>query len=205
MADVGTQTGETPAVDEAALVLRVRKGDLPAFEELIRPYERRVYRGILRITRDPTEAADVYQETLLTAFEKFDGFRGDAAFGSWLHRIAVNCALMRHRARKRAPVVLEDDLPTFDWMGMHARPVSDWAESAEAPLRRAQLRAALDAALDALPEVDRAIVWLKDAEGESHEDIAAATGLTVSATRSRLHRARLFLRGRLAEFTGDGR
>lgn len=205
MADVDAQLGGTPAVHEAALVSRVRQGDLPAFEELIRPYESRVYRAILRITRDPTEAADVYQETLLTAFEKFDGFRGAAAFGSWLHRIAVNGALMRHRARKRAPVVLEDDLPKFDWMGMHARPVADWAESAEAPVRRAQLRAALDAALELLPETDRAIVWLKDAEGESHEEIAAATGLTVSATRSRLHRARLFLRTQLAQFTGDDR
>ncbi len=202
MADVGTRAGSTPVVDEAALVSRVRKGDLPAFEELIRPYESRVYRGILRITRDPTEAADVYQETLLTAFEKFDGFRGDAAFGSWLHRIAVNCALMRHRTKKRTPIVLEDDLPKFDWMGMHARPVFDWAESAEAPARRAELRAALEAALDALPEIDRAVVCLKDAEGESHEEIAAATGLTVSATRSRLHRARLFLRGQLAQFSG---
>ncbi|HWP67021.1 MAG TPA: sigma-70 family RNA polymerase sigma factor [Candidatus Limnocylindria bacterium] len=205
MADAGAHKGGPPPVQEAALVARVRQGELSAFEELIRPYERRVYRGILRITRDPTEAADVYQETLLAAFEKFDAFRGEAAFGSWLHRIAVNCALMRHRARKHAPVVLEEDLPKFDWRGMHARPVEDWAESAEAPARRAQLRAALDAALDALPEVDRAIVWLKDAEGESHENIAAATGLTVSATRSRLHRARLLLRARLEKFAGGDR
>lgn len=205
VADVGARTSGMPAVREAALVSRVRNGDLSAFEELIRPYEGRLYQGILRITRDPTEAADVYQETLLAAFEKFDAFRGDAAFGSWLHRIGVNFALMRHRARKRSPIVLEDDLPKFDWRGMHAQPVCDWEESLEAPLDRAQLRAALDSALGALPEVDRAIVWLKDAEGESHENIASATGLTVSATRSRLHRARVFLRERLAAFTGGER
>jgi len=194
-----------PSPEEAVLVARVRQGDLPAFEELIQPYERRVYRGILRITRDPTEAADVYQEALLAAFEKLDGFRGDAAFGSWLYRIAVNCAFMRRRAPAHTRVISEEDLPKFNWMGMHAQPVRDWAESAEAPVRRAELRAALQTALDTLPELDRAIVWLKDGEGQSHEDIAAATGLTVSATRSRLHRARLWLRAQLAPYGGDER
>jgi RNA polymerase sigma-70 factor (ECF subfamily) len=196
---------ETPAPGEAELVARVRQGDLGAFEELLRPYERRVYRSILRITRDPTEAADVYQEALLAAFEKLERFRGDAAFGSWLYRIATNCALMRRRAPEHTRMIAEADLPKFNWMGMHARPVRDWAESAEAPARRAELRAALEAALDGLPELDRAIVWLKDAEGQSHEDIAAATGLTVPATRSRLHRARLCLRAQLAQYVGAER
>jgi len=196
----------TASTEESALIERVRGGDLPAFEELIAPYERRVYRGVLRITRDPTEAADVYQEALLLAFERLDGFRREAAFGSWVYRIAVNCALMRRRAPERARVISEEDLPKFGWMGIHhAQPVRDWAESADAPVRRAELRAALGAALDALPEIDRAIVWLKDAEGESHEEIAAATGLTVPATRTRLHRARLALRARLAEYVGDER
>jgi RNA polymerase sigma-70 factor (ECF subfamily) len=90
-------------------------------------------------------------------------------------------------------------------MGMHARPIRDWAESAENPARRAELRAALEAALGGLPELDRAVVWLKDAEGQSHEDIAAATGLTVPATRSRLHRARLWLRSQLAQHVGADR
>lgn len=184
---------------------RVRAGDLSAFEALIRPYENRVYRAALRITRDPATAADVYQDALLAAFERLESFRGDAAFGSWLHRIAMNCALMRRRAPAHTRVVPEDDLPRFSWMGMHAQPVRDWAESAEAPAERAELRRALAAALDALPEVDRAIVWLKDAEGLAHEDIAAATGLSVSATRSRLHRARLALRTQLSRHAGGER
>ncbi|MCC7194668.1 MAG: sigma-70 family RNA polymerase sigma factor [Gemmatimonadaceae bacterium] len=194
-----------PPAEEAALVARVRAGDLSAFEALIRPYENRIYRAILRITRDPASAADVYQDALLTAFEKLASFRGDAAFGSWLQRIAMNGALMRRRAPAHHRVVSEDDLPRFNWMGMHARPVRDWAESAEAPAARAELRVALAAALDALPETDRAIVWLKDAEGLPHEDIAAATGLSVSATRSRLHRARLSLRAHLSRHAGGER
>jgi RNA polymerase sigma-70 factor (ECF subfamily) len=203
--EAGTHTGERPRDEEAALVSRVRQGDLAAFEELIRPYEGRVYGAILRVTHDRTEAADVYQDALLSAFEKLDGFRGDAAFGSWLHRIAVNYALMRLRAPAHTRVVSEEDLPRFNWMGMHARPVRNWAESAEAPAHRTELRAALRTALAALPELDRAIVWLKEAEGESHEEIAAATGLTVPATRTRLHRARLALRAKLAQYVGEER
>lgn len=193
----------TAGRDEAVLVAKVRDGDSAAFEDLIRPYEGRIYRLVLRITRNPDDAADAYQEALVAAFEKLDGFRGNAAFGTWLHRIAVNCALMRRRAVSRNPVTLEEDLPHFNWMGMHARPVRDWTESAEAPAQRAELRAALARALDGLPDVDRAIVWMKDAEGLSHEEIAEATGMTVVAARTRLHRARLWLRAKLQAHAGD--
>lgn len=205
MANPGAPQAGGSARDEAALVSRVKRGDMPAFETLIRPYESRLYRAILRITRDPTEAADVYQDTLLAAYEKLARFRGDAAFGSWLYRIGVNFALMRYRARKRMPIDFENELPRFTWSGMHARGVRDWADAADVPLRRAELRKALEAALDALPALERAIVWMKDVDGEDHETIAAATGLTVPATRSRLHRARLVLRERLAEFAGGSR
>ncbi len=189
--------------NETALVARTLGGEASAFEELIRPYEGRVYQAVLRITRNQADAADVYQEAVLAAFEKLSDFRGAAAFGTWLHRIAVNCALMQRRADARNPVVLEEDLPNFNWMGMHAQPVHNWAESAEAPAQRAEMRTALNTALDTLPEIDRAIVWMKDAEGLSHEEIAAATGLSVTAARTRLHRARLWLRAQLEAHTGE--
>lgn len=195
----------TPSSGEEALLLRVRKGDPDAFEQLIHPYESRVYRAVLRVTRNPTEAADVYQDALLAAFEKIDGFRGQAAFGTWLHRIAINCALMHRRAPAHTRVVSEEDLPKFDWMGRHDEPVRDWGESAEIPAQRAELRAVLQRALDALPEIDRLVVWMKDVEGECHETIADATGLTVSATRSRLHRARIWLRSQLAHHLEEER
>lgn len=190
------------ARDEAALVARVRGGDRSAFEDLLRPYEGRLYQAVLRITGNPTEAADAYQDAVLAAFEKLDGFRGDAAFGTWLHRIAINYALMQRRAVAQSVEIPEDDLPRFNLLGMHAQPVRDWSETAEASVYRAELRAALADALQALPELERTIVWLKDADGLSHEDIAAATGLTVLATRTRLHRARQWLRGQLARCVG---
>ncbi|MFQ5664840.1 MAG: RNA polymerase sigma factor [Candidatus Binatia bacterium] len=183
---------------EQALIARIRSGDLPAFEELLRPYGQRVYQTVLRITRNPADAADVYQTAILAAFEKLDDFRGDAAFGSWLFQIAVNCALMSRRATKRDQAMADVDIPRFNWMGGYGQPVRNWARSAEDCAYRVELRAALAGALGALPDIDRAIVWLKDVEGLSHADVAAATGLTVLAIRSRLHRARLRLRDRLA-------
>lgn len=203
MADGCRRCVGTPDRDETAPVARARNGDPSAFEDLVRPYAGRVYQTALRITRNAAEAADVYRDTFLAAFEKLDAFRGTAAFGAWLCRIAANGALMRWRAAAHSGVVAEEDLPHFNWMGIQAQRVHEWAESAEAPAQRAELRAALSNALQALPEIDRTMVWLKDAEGLSCEEIASATGLTVSATRSHLHRARLWLRARLAQLVRE--
>lgn len=188
--------------DEESLIAAVRAGNASAFEELIRPYEGRVYQTVLRITRSDADAADVYQNAILRAFEKLDGFRGEAAFGTWLYQIAVNAALMHRRSAGRSPIVSEEDLPRFNWMGSHVRPVQDWGESAEDQAYRSQLRDGLRDALDALPDIDRTIVWSKDALGLSHQEIADATESTVLAVRSRLHRARLRLRERLARRFG---
>jgi RNA polymerase sigma-70 factor (ECF subfamily) len=185
--------------NEAALIERIRAGESSLFEDLIGPYQGRVYQAVLRITRNAADAADIYQEAMLTAFEKIGDFRGDAAFKTWIFRIAVNHALMRHRKAKRSPIVAEEDLPEFNWMGGFARPVHNWADSTEAAAQRTQLRAALQDALEKLPDVDRTIVWLKDVEGLSHAEIAEATDSTVLAVRTRLHRARL----RLREWLGD--
>jgi RNA polymerase sigma-70 factor (ECF subfamily) len=191
--------------DEVGLVARARDGELAAFEELIGPHEKRVYRAVLRITRHAEDAADVYQTASLAAFEKLSGFRAEAAFGTWLYQIAVNATLMHRRSRSRDPVMLGEDESMFDWMGRHADPVRNWAESAEDTVARGQLREALSRAFDGLPDTDRAIVWLKDGEGLNHAEIAATTGLTVLAVRTRLHRARLRLRSWLAKDFGSKR
>lgn len=187
-----------PNGEDRALVARAREGEAAAFEDLIRPHAGRIYQTVLRITRNPADAADVYQEAMLAAYEKMGEFRGEAAFKSWLFRIAVNCALMHRRAEKRNPVMASEDIPLFNWMGGHAEPVRSFASSSEDAAQHSELRALLSEALNELPEVDRTIVWLKDVEGLSHADIAAATESTVLAVRSRLHRARLRLRQWLA-------
>ncbi len=191
--------------DEASLIVAVRSGEASAFEELIHPYEGRVYQAVLRIIRNDADAADVYQNAVMRAFEKLDDFRGDAAFGTWLYQIAVNTALMHLRSSKRSPIVAEEELPRFSWMGSNLRPVQDWSESAEDVAHRSQLRRDLLEALDTLPDLDRTVVWLKDVLGLSHEEIGVATESTVLAVRSRLHRAHLRLRERLARRFGEDR
>lgn len=176
-----------------------RGGDLSAFEALVGPHERRLYRLLVRMTADEAAAQDIYQESLIKAFEAFAGFRGQSAFGTWLHRIAVNQALMWLRKKGTDPLREPEELPQFDWMDAHAREIVDWSAPAEDGVLRAELGRLLNRALEEIPEIDRAIVILKDLDGLSHEEIAEATGLTVTAARTRLHRARLALRELLAK------
>jgi RNA polymerase sigma-70 factor (ECF subfamily) len=172
---------------EPALIHDMHADHAGAFEALVRRYAGRILRAVMRITRDPVDAADVVQEALLAAYEHRHRFRGQSSFGTWLHRIAINCAIARRRRGARLTLAGDDDLA--------AHPAG---ESPEEPLLRSEIRAALQSALDDLPAVDRLIVWMKDVEDEAHEAIARRTGLTVSASRVRLHRARAALRSRLA-------
>ena len=176
----------------------------PSFADLVAPYEGRLYRVLLRMVGSDADAQDVLQESLCKAFEKLASFRAESAFGTWLHRIAVNQALMWLRKKRADPIRVADDPLDFNRLGAHARPIEDWSISAEGGALRAEAQRVLARALAALPEIDRAVVLLKDAEGLSHDEIAEATGLTVVAARSRLHRARLVLRECLAEYFRNG-
>jgi len=190
---------------ESALIAASRAGDVESFEALVSSYERRLYRVLSRMLGNEADAQDVLQDSLVKAFEKIATFRAESAFGTWLHRIAINQALMWLRKKSADPMRGVDDPMRFNWIDAHLQPIEEWSASMEGGLLRAEARQVLSRALADLPEIDRAVVLLKDADGLSHEDIAAATGLTVVAARSRLHRARLVLRERLSEYFRDGR
>jgi len=189
--------------DEVALIAAARAGDVGSFDTLVAPHEGRLYRVLLRMVGSDADAQDVLQESLFKAFEKIASFRAESAFGTWLHRIGVNQALMWLRKKGSDPMRVADDALRFDWTDAHAGPIEDWSASVEGGALRAEARQILSRALSDLPEIDRAVVMLKDAEGLSHEEIAEATGLSVVAARSRLHRARLVLRERLSEYFRD--
>lgn len=190
---------------ERRLIAIARTGDASAFEELITPYERRTYTLLLRMLGSEADAADALQDTFFQAFDKLATFRGDSAFGTWLHRIAVNRALMWLRKKGTDPLWDAEPLPQFNWMDAHAKRVEDWSQSAGDEILRVELRRILDRALGTIPEVDRAIVLLKHAEGLTHEEIAEVTGLSVFVSRSRLHRALLALREKLSGFMQERR
>lgn len=189
--------------NEAAFVAAAQAGGVESFEELVAPYEGRLYRTLLRMVGSEADAQDVLQETLFNAFKKIGSFRAESAFGTWFYRIGVNQALMWLRRMGSDPLRVADTPLRFDLLDAHARPIADWSTSVEDGALRAEARRVLSQAVSDLPEIDRAVVLLKDAEGLSHEEIAEATGLTVVATRSRLHRSRLVLRERLSEYFRD--
>ena len=143
----------------------------------------------------------------LTLYEKASTFRGDAALTTWLYRLTANAALGRLRHRKRHPEVSMDDyLPQFRDDGHHlVRPVVDWSSDLERGVASEELRQLLHQAIEELPPLDRAVLVLSDFEELSNRDIGDALGLSVPAVKSRLHRARLFLRGKLAVSLGHSR
>jgi RNA polymerase sigma-70 factor (ECF subfamily) len=194
-----TQTGTH---DERALLNRAQAGDISAFEELVGRHQDRVYGLALRMTRSEPDAAEIAQDTFLSAYQHLPEFRGEAAFGSWVHRIAANNALMRLRHQRVLDLVTEDPAePEFTERGSLAEyPESDWSRSADDKVLDDELGRAIQHATDGLAEGYREVFLLKDVEGMSYEEISEMLGISIPAVKSRLHRARLALRQAIDDF-----
>ncbi len=166
-------------------------GDKAAFAVLVRRHQDSVFGLALRLTGDYELAGDAAQEALIRAWKALPGFRGDAALSTWLYRITVNTVWThRHRARRRRAERIEDVVHLLPPSESH-NPVRS-AESAEVGGR-------IRLALEALPTGRRTVVVLKDVYGWSHAEIAETLGISVPATKVRLHRARLQLQGMLED------
>lgn len=185
--DPGSEPLEPPAT--AALVDRARSGDQAAFEQLVRATYADTYTLAVRLTGDEEDARDVVQETYLRAYRGLKQFRGDAQFSTWLYRITANCASthLGRRARHRHDE-LPDDAPVAD-----DRREIDPEHRAENEALRDRLRSAIDQ----LPPRLRAVVVLRDVYDLPHESIAAELGISETAAKVRLHRARRRLRDEL--------
>ena len=192
------------AIDpDAALVARLRAAEPRAAERLVEVYGSRVYRLAVRITGSAADAEEVVQDALWTVVRKIESFRGESAFGSWLYRVVANAAYQKLRGQRRRPEIpLDEVLPAFRDDGTHAAPVEDWSRSLDDPSRQCDVRGALSAALDGLSADDRTAVILHDVEGFSIAEVAATVGLSIANAKSRLHRARLFMRQRLTVSLG---
>jgi RNA polymerase sigma-70 factor, ECF subfamily len=187
---------------DAGLVERLRGQDPGAAEELVAAYGDRVYRLAIRITGNEQDAEEVAQDALWTAARKIDTFKGESAFGSWLYRIAANAAYQKLRSRHgaRHEVSWEDLAPSFDEHGRHAAPAGDWSAKMEDPALQTELRTVLTTAINDLPSDYRTAFVLHDVEGLSNPEIAQTLHISLPAVKSRVHRSRLFLRQRLAEY-----
>ncbi|HAX44362.1 MAG: RNA polymerase sigma factor [Bryobacteraceae bacterium] len=184
------------ALEEAALVDQARGGDLAAFSELVRRYERRVYRTARHIVQNDEDAEDVLQEAMLKAFEHLDSFQGNSKFYTWLVRIAVNESLMKLRKRKSDRSVSLDESIETDEEPI-VREIAVWDDNPEQRYSQTELREILDKAIDSLKPIFRTVFILRDVEELSTEETAEILGLSIAAVKSRLLRARLQLRERL--------
>jgi RNA polymerase sigma-70 factor (ECF subfamily) len=198
----GAPVGPTRVDRDAALVEALRRQDPTAPESLVAVYGDRVYRLAIRITGNEQDAEEVVQDALWTAARKIDTFKGESQFGSWLYRITANAAYQKLRSRqnKKQEISWEDLLPTFDEFGAHAEPVRDWSSRVEEPALQTELRAVLTSAINDLPGDYRTAFLLHDVEGLSNPEIAETLHISLPAVKSRVHRSRLFLRHRLADY-----
>lgn len=189
----------TPVDDEATLIAQLRAGDEAAFEQVVRLYGGRLLAVARRIVDSDEDARDVVQDAFLNAFKSLDRFEGNAKLSTWLHRIAVNAALMKLRTRKRKPEQsIETLLPAFLDDGHHEERFKSWDEPIDQVMERKENRELVRRQIDALPESYRTVLVLRDIEGLDTEETANMLGLSVNATKIRLHRARQALRSLLA-------
>ena len=190
---------DEPVSEELRLVNAAREGDVGAFEELVRKYDRNVFRIANHITQNREDAEDVVQDAFLKAFQNLGQFQGQSKFYTWLVRIAVNEALMRLRRRRPERMVsLDEDINTGE--DTIPREVADWSPNPEQLYNQSELREILQKTIQGLPPSFRTVFVLRDVEGLSTEETADALGLSIPAVKSRLLRARLQLRERLTKY-----
>jgi RNA polymerase sigma-70 factor (ECF subfamily) len=189
-------TAGDAASQELQLVDRARAGDVEAFAELIRRYERRIYRMARQITQIDEDAEDVLQETFLKAFEHIGSFQGQSKFYTWITRIAVNESLMKLRKRKSDRTVSLDENIETDEEPI-VREIAVWDSDPETKYSQEELREILNKAIEGLKPIFRTVFILRDVEDLSTEETAEILGLSIAAVKSRLLRARLQLREKL--------
>lgn len=197
----GTSVPSVQAVGdtEMALVHAAKEGDLGAFEQLLQRNQALVFRIARHITGSREDAEEVSQEAFLKAFQNLERFEGRSRFSTWVTRITVNTALMRlrhHRGHETVPI-REDDAEAA---GALHQEVVDWRPDPEQLYSRQELRAILARALAGLPQHYSTVFLLRDVEGFSTAETAEALGLSVTAVKARLLRARLQLREGLSSF-----
>jgi RNA polymerase sigma-70 factor, ECF subfamily len=190
--------------EEPELVERLKSGDERALEAIFNLYSPKLYNVACRILGEAVDVEEVIQDVFWTAFRKANTFRGTAQLSTWLDRLTVNAALGKiRRSKKDKEVEYEEYLPKFQKDGHHmVRPVVDWSDTLDEKYAQQELQQLLKHTLNQMKPVDRSVIVLGDLEGRSDKEVAALVGLTVSAVKTRLHRARLFLRGKLAVHLG---
>jgi len=188
------------ASKDSEIIERLKNGEQEALEIVFNLYSRKLYSVAHRILGEAADTEEIIQDVFWTVYRKAKSFKGDSQLSTWLYRLTVNAALGRvRRSKRKKEVEYEEFLPKFQEDGHHrVRPVVDWSDTLDEKYAQREIQALVGKALDQLKPIDKSIMVLSDLEGLSDKEISAAVNLTVSAVKTRLHRARLFLRGNLA-------
>ena len=180
------------------LVRRSQEDDERAFGELVSRYETKVFSLALKMVRNPEDAEDVLQDTFLRAYRGIKSFKGNSTFSTWIYRITANSALMRLRKKQLPTVSIEDaderETPVN---------IADWSPGPVEQLLSQELQGVMEEAIAALPAEFRQVFVLRDIEEMSNAETAEILDLSVAAVKSRLHRARLKVRNRLAAYFSE--
>jgi RNA polymerase sigma-70 factor (ECF subfamily) len=188
---------------DLVLVKRVQRGDKTAFDLLVRKYQHKVVKLVLRYVRNPAEAEDIAQEAFIKAYRALPQFRGDSAFYTWMYRIAINTAKNSLASRDRSPIAYDLDLT--DPEGSHS--VQTKLQDPDTPEGMAlteEIRGIVNSAIEGLPEELKTAIVLRELDGLSYEEIAAAMECPVGTVRSRIFRAREAIDKRLREVFEGG-
>ncbi len=185
------------SAEEKALIERCKRGDLAAFNDLVRKYEKQVYNFAYRLTGNYDDANDVAQDSFLRVFNAIGSFRGDASFSTWLFRITTNVFLDE---RKRAKAHPQASLDEYLELGESSvtRQIEDPSPTPEVVLEESERAQILSKAISDLPEYQRAMVTLYHSQQKSYEEIAEIMDLPIGTVKSRLNRARLALKEKLS-------
>jgi RNA polymerase sigma-70 factor (ECF subfamily) len=189
---------------DLSLVQRAQRGESGAFDALVRRYQHKVVKLVMRYVRNPTEAEDITQDAFIKAYRALPRFRGDSAFYTWLYRIAINTAKNSLASRSRNPVRLDADGggDDDDRPGLEERMID--AATPEALALTEEIRATVTAAIDQLPDDLRTAIMLRELEGLSYEEIAKTMDCPVGTVRSRIFRAREAVDERLRDIFDGG-
>jgi RNA polymerase sigma-70 factor (ECF subfamily) len=192
-------------VEESDLVLvkRVQRGDKTAFDLLVRKYQHKVVKLVLRYVRNPAEAEDIAQEAFIKAYRALPQFRGDSAFYTWMYRIAINTAKNSLASRDRSPIAYDLDLNDPE-ESHHVQTKLQDPDTPEGMALTEEIRQIVNSAIEGLPEELKTAIVLRELDGLSYEEIAAAMDCPVGTVRSRIFRAREAIDKRLREVFEGG-
>ena len=194
--------------DEELVKIFTDTGDETVFDEIVGRYADRIYGFALRITRNTSDAEEVFQEVFLTLTKKLGTFRGESKFSSWLYRVTVNASYMYLRSQKKHElnISLENYYP-YDEKGSLMGKImdKDWSSRPDIIIFSKEAMRIIDESINDLPESYRTVFHLRDIEGLSNEEVADVLEISIPAVKSRLHRARLFLRDRISDYFHEWR